>query len=183
MSKQIAVLVGSGSQTSFSKIVANYLSQIAPADIQLNLISIADLPLYDRDLDANSPEAYQRFRQQIAASDAVLFVTPEHNAALPAMLKNAIDVGSRPMGESKWLGKPAGIVTLGAAMAGGVRVADQLRVICSGGYINMPTFATSANISGIFNGVFNEQGEIVSEPVKLVLQQFINGYAEFVKKF
>lgn len=154
MTKKIAVLVGSGSTTSISQLVANHLKNIAPASIQLNFVNIADLPLYDRDLDENSPAEYVRFRQEIAQADGFLFVTPEHNGGMSAMMKNAIDVGSRPMGQSLWPNKPAGIVSVAAGMSGGV-----------------------------FNGVLNEQGEIVSESVVGMLQGFINSYADFIAKF
>ncbi|TDQ56620.1 chromate reductase [Mesocricetibacter intestinalis] len=183
MTKQIALLIGSGSKTSISKLVASHLQKMAPASIRLNPVEIADLPLYDRDLDENSPAAYERIRKQIENADGVLFVSPEHNAAIPAMLKNAIDVVSRPMGQSKWIGKPAGIVTVGASMAGGIRVADQLRTIASGSFINMPVYAQSPALGSIFNGLFDEQGNILIEAVSQTLQQFITGYAEFVAKF
>lgn len=168
MSKQIAVLVGSGSTTSISKIVARYLQNIAPANIQLNFVEISDLPLYERDLDGQEVAQYNRFRTEIAKADAVLFVTPEHNASFSAMIKNAIDIGSRPMGQSLWIGKPAGIVSVAAGAAGGVRAADQLRTICSGAFINMPTAPFAANVGGVFNGVIDENGEIVSDAVKTI---------------
>lgn len=183
MSKQIAVLVGSGSTTSISKIVARYLQNIAPANIQLNFVEISDLPLYERDLDGQEVALYNRFRTEIAKADAVLFVTPEHNASFSAMIKNAIDIGSRPMGQSLWIGKPAGIVSVAAGAAGGVRAADQLRTICSGAFINMPTAPFAANVGGVFNGVIDENGEIVSDAVKTMLEGFINAYADFISKF
>ena len=183
MSKQIAVLVGSGSTTSISKIVARYLQNIAPANIQLNFVEISDLPLYERDLDGQEVAQYNRFRTEIAKADAVLFVTPEHNASFSAMIKNAINIGSRPMGQSLWIGKPAGIVSVAAGAAGGVRAADQLRTICSGAFINMPTAPFAANVGGVFNGVIDENGEIVSDAVKTMLEGFINAYADFISKF
>lgn len=183
MSKQIAVLVGSGSTTSISKIVARYLQNIAPANIQLNFVEISELPLYERDLDGQEVAQYNRFRTEIAKADAVLFVTPEHNASFSAMIKNAIDIGSRPMGQSLWIGKPAGIVSVAAGAAGGVRAADQLRTICSGAFINMPTAPFAANVGGVFNGVIDENGEIVSDAVKTMLEGFINAYADFISKF
>lgn len=183
MAKQIAVLIGSGSATSFSKLTVKHLQKIAPASIQLNIVEIADLPLYDRDLDENSPAAYTRVREAVANADGVLLVTPEHNGGISAMLKNAIDVVSRPMGQSKWIGKPAGIVSLGAGASGGVRAADQLRIICSGSFINMPTAPFAANVGGLFSGTFNEQGEVASKAVAEMLQNFINSYAQFVSKF
>lgn len=183
MAKQIAVLIGSGSKTSFSQLTVRHLQKMAPASIQLNVVEIADLPLYDRDLDENSPEQYTRVREAVAAADGVLFVTPEHNAGISAMLKNAIDVVSRPMGQSKWIGKPAGIVTVGASPAGGVRAADQIRTITSGSFVNMPTLPFALNVGNLFAGVFDEQGEIAVEAVKISMQNFINAYADFVEKF
>lgn len=159
------------------------LKKFAPSSLQLNVVEIADLPLYDRDLDENSPAAYERVRQAVAAADGVIFITPEHNGAVSAMIKNAIDVASRPMGQSKWIGKPAGIVSVGAGMAGGVRAADQLRIICSGTFINMPTLPFALNVGGLFNGVFNTEGEITVDAVKSSFQNFINSYAEFVEKY
>lgn len=183
MTKKIAVLVGSASQTSVSQIVARYLAEVAPEGLTFNFVQIADLPLYDRDSDTQEIAQYQRLRADIAAADAVLLITPEHNGSFSAMIKNAIDVGSRPMGQSQWIGKPAGIVSVGAGAAGGVRAADQLRTVCSGAFINMPTASFAANVGGIFNGVIGENGEIVSEPVKAMLKGFIDAYADFVKRF
>ena len=183
MTKQIALLVGSGSTTSISKIVARHLQQIAPVNLQLNVVEISDLPLYDRDLDGQDVAQYNRFRGEIANADAVLFVTPEHNASFSAMIKNAIDIGSRPMGQSLWIGKPAGIVSVAAGAAGGVRAADQLRTVCSGAFINMPTAPFAANVGGVFNGVIGENGEITADAVKTMLDGFIKAYADFVNKF
>lgn len=183
MTKKIAVLVGSGSKTSFSQLVAKHLEKIAPASLQFEFVNIANLPLYDRDLDENSPAEYTAFREVIAKADAYLFVTPEHNSGMSAMLKNAIDVASRPMGQSLWVGKPAGIVSVSAGMTGGVRAADQVRIVAAGAFINMPVAPFAANVGGVFNGIFNDQGELVSEQVKGMLDRFINSYADFVSKF
>lgn len=183
MAKQIAVLIGSGSVTSFSQLVVHHLQKMAPASIKLNVVDIADLPLYDRDLDENSPAQYIRVREAVAKADGVLLVTPEHNASMSAMLKNAIDVVSRPMGESKWIGKPAGIVTVGASPAGGIRAADQVRTITSGSFVNMPTLPFALNIGNLFSGLFDEKGEITVEAVAISMQKFINAYANFVEKF
>lgn len=183
MTKKVAVLVGSGSQTSISQMVAHYLAKVAPTGLTFNFVQIADLPLYDRDSDNQEIASYQRFRAEIAASDAVLLITPEHNASFSAMIKNAIDISSRPMGQSLWIGKPAGIVSIGAGAAGGVRAADQLRTVCSGAFVNMPTAPFAANVGSVFNGVVRENGEIVSEPVKNMLAGFIESYAAFVNRF
>ncbi len=180
MAKNIVVLIGSASKTSFSQLTVRYLQSIAPADLQLNVIDISQLPLYNRDLDENSPEKYTHVREAVAAADGILWVSPEHNGAISAMLKNAIDVVSRPMGQSKWMGKPLGIITVGAGMAGGIRVADQMRVIASSTFINMPVYPVNASIGNLFGGVFDNEGNITVEPVRQALQDFINGYAQFV---
>lgn len=103
MAKQIAVLIGSGSKTSFSHLTVRHLQKMAPASIQLNIVDIADLPLYDRDLDENSPAQYTRVREAVAVADGVLLVTPEHNASFSAMLKNAIDVVLAQWGKANGL--------------------------------------------------------------------------------
>lgn len=181
MNKNIAVFIGSGSQTSYNHRTVQYLQSIAPQGLQLNIVDISDLPLYDRDLDTQTIPAYTRVREAVKQADAVLWVSPEHNGGISAMLKNAIDVVSRPAGQSAWVGKPLGIMVVSAS--GSPRVSDQLRVIASGAYINMPVLPFAANIGGIFGGTFNEQGEIVSESVKTTLQNFIQAYAEFIQRF
>lgn len=180
MAKQIAVLVGSLSKSSLNKKIAEYLQQQAPANIQLKLIDLADLPVYDRDLDENSPASYERLRAEIGAAQGVIFVTPEHNAGIPALLKNAIDICTRPAGQNLWKGKPTGIVTAAAAMAGGQRVGDQLRNIANA--LEMPVVPVQTPISQIYS-LFNEQGEFANESAKKRLDQFIQAYADFAQKF
>lgn len=183
MSQTIAVFIGSSSQTSYSRLVVRYLQKIAPATLKLQIVEIGDLPLYDRDLDANPPAAYERVRAAVQSAAGVLWVSPEHNGAMTAMLKNVIDVVTRPTGQSQWLGKPLGIITLGAGMSGGACVADQLRAIAARGSLSMPTYPQNVCISSITHGVFDASGEVISVPVKTLLHNFIDGYAGFVARF
>lgn len=181
MTKQVAVLIGSASTTSFNHLAVKHLQQIAPATLQLNIVEIGDLPLYDRDLDTQDVPQYTRVREAVKAADAVIWVTPEHNGSYSAMLKNAIDVVSRPAGQSLWIGKPLGLMTVNAS--GSNRTVDALRTVAAGAYISMPVAPFAAAVGGIFAGAFNEQGELVSEQAKGTLQGFINAYAEFVARF
>lgn len=181
MTKQVAVLIGSSSPSSFNHLAVKHLQKIAPASLQLNIVEIGDLPLYDRDLDAKDVPEYTRVREAVKAADAVLWVSPEHNGAPSAMLKNAIDVVSRPAGQSAWIGKPLALMTVNAS--GSPRVTDALRTVAAGTYINMPVLPFAATIGGIFAGAFNENGEVVSEPAKATLQGFIDAFAAFVEKF
>src|SRR5471032_2315647 len=116
----IAVLVGSLRKESINRKVALALAELAPATLKLNIVEIGDLPLYNEDLEvASPPAAYSSFRQHVRSSDAVLFVTPEYNRSVPAPLKNAIDVGSRPYGQSTWSGKPGAVVSVSPGVIGG----------------------------------------------------------------
>lgn len=181
MTKQVAVLIGSASKTSYNQLVVNYLQKIAPQSLWLNIIDIAHLPLYDRDLDNQTVPEYHAFREAIRAADAVLWVSPEHNGAVSAMLKNAIDIASRPAGQSVWVAKPLGLITVNAS--GSPRVVDQLRTIATGPALNMPTLPFAAQIGGIFADAFNEAGELVSEQAKTTLNNFIIAYNEFIYRF
>lgn len=181
MTKQVAVLIGSASATSFNHLAVKHLQKIAPASIALNIVEIGDLPLYDRDSDTQEIPAYTRVREAVKAADAVIWVTPEHNGSYSAMLKNAIDVVSRPAGQSLWIGKPLGLVSVNAG--GSNRAVDALRTVAAGTYINMPVAPFAASVGGIFAGAFDENGEVVSEQAKGTLQGFINAYADFVAKF
>lgn len=181
MTKKVAVLIGSASKTSFNQLAFNYLKSVAPASLELEVVQIADLPLYDRDLDEQDVPAYTRLREAIKAADAVLWISPEHNGAPSAMLKNAIDVASRPAGQSVWTGKPLALMSVNTS--GSPRVTDQLRTIATGPALNMPTMPFAAYFGGIFPGAFNEQGELVAEPAKAMLQNFITAFDQFIDKF
>lgn len=182
MDIQVAVLVGSLSKTSHNRKIARYLQQISPEGVQLNLIDLADLPLYDRDLDLlePQPERYRRLRGQISRAQAVIWISPEHNAAIPVVLKNAIDVCTRPEGQKLWQGKPLGIITAASAMAGGQRVGDQLRAVAVS--VGMPVLPLQLPISQIHT-VFDTQGAIASPSVEKRLHDFMAQYCGFVRRF
>ena len=104
----IAIVVGSLRKDSFNRQFAQALVKQFPADVKAHFVRIDDLPLYDQDSDGAPPvPAVKRLRDEVAAADGVLFVTPEYNRSIPGVLKNAIDQASRPWGQSKWAGKPA----------------------------------------------------------------------------
>ena len=117
--RNVAVLVGSLRKESLNRKMANALIRLAPAELSLRIVEIGALPLYNADHEADPPPAVTEFKEAIAKSDAVLFVTPEYNRSMPGVLKNAIDVGSRPSGKSAWMGKPAAIVSVSPGAIGG----------------------------------------------------------------
>src|SRR5688572_24531679 len=110
--RDIALIVGSLRQGAYTRLVAQALIELAPPALQLNEVGIGELPFYNQDLETETPPApWRTFRDHIRKSDAVLFVTPEYNRGMPGVLKNAIDVGSRPPKQSVWRGKPALVVS------------------------------------------------------------------------
>src|SRR5947209_9547680 len=116
--RDVAVIVGSLRRDSINRKVANALAELAPAELKLSIVEIAELPIYNQDGDESPPAAWTEFRARIRRADAVLFVTPEHNRSVPAALKNAVDIGSRPYGKSAWgavvSASPGGIGGVGA---------------------------------------------------------------------
>src|SRR5690606_18870607 len=124
----VAVIVGSLREGSLSRKAAHALARLAPAHLNLRIVEIGDLPLYDEDLDGeNAPAAWTRFREDVRAADAVLFVTPEYNRSVPGGLKNAIDVGSRPYGQAVWSGKPAAVMSTSMGALGAFGANHHLR--------------------------------------------------------
>ncbi len=134
---RIATIVGSLRRNSYSSQVTQALIAVAPTTLVFSHIEIGDLPLYNQDFDDASPPAWIRFRDAVRASDAVLFVTPEYNRSIPGPLKNAIDIGSRPNGQSVFNGKPAAVLSQSPGALGGFGANHHLRQSLA--FLNMPT--------------------------------------------
>ncbi|MBK5540908.1 NAD(P)H-dependent oxidoreductase [Pseudomonas sp. TH05] len=175
----IAVLVGSLRKASINRKVALALAELAPANLKLNIVEIGDLPLYNEDIDAAPPAAYSTFRQQVSASDAVLFVTPEYNRSVPAPLKNAIDVGSRPYGQSAWSGKPGAVISVSPGAIGGFGANHHLRQSLV--FLNVPCMQQPEAYLGGAGSAFDDNGKL-SEATRPFLQSFINAYAQWVEQ-
>lgn len=176
----IAVVVGSLRKESINRKVALALADLAPANLKLNIVEIGDLPLYNEDIDVSPPAAYSTFRDQVASSDALLFVTPEYNRSVPAPLKNAIDVGSRPYGKSAWSGKPGAIISVSPGAIGGFGANHHLRQSLV--FLDVPCMQQPEAYLGGAGSAFDEAGKL-SESVKPFLQNFINAYAKWVEQY
>ncbi|EJL06690.1 NADPH-dependent FMN reductase [Pseudomonas chlororaphis] len=175
----IAVLVGSLRKASINRKVALALAELAPANLRLKIVEIGDLPLYNEDIDVDPPAAYRTFREQVRAADAVLFVTPEYNRSVPAPMKNAIDVGSRPYGKSAWSGKPGAVISASPGAIGGFGANHHLRQSLV--FLNVPCMQQPEAYLGGAGSAFDEAGKL-SESVKPFLQNFINAYAQWVEQ-
>lgn len=124
---RIALVIGSLAKSSINRAIAEHVAARAPAGVHVEEVQIADLPLYTQDLDSQSIPAYARVRAQIKAADGVLVFTPEHNRAMPAALKNLIDIASRPWGQSVWAGKKVAIAAATVGVSGAAHAALQVR--------------------------------------------------------
>jgi chromate reductase len=176
----IAVIVGSLRKASINRKVALALADLAPANLKLQIVEIGDLPLYNEDIDgASPPAAYSTFRQQVRSSDAVLFVTPEYNRSVPAPLKNAIDVGSRPYGQSAWSGKPGAVISVSPGAVGGFGANHSVRQ--SMVFLDVPCMQAPEAYLGGAGSLFDEADKL-SESAKPFLQKFIDAYGKWVEQ-
>ncbi|MFJ1338551.1 NADPH-dependent FMN reductase [Pseudomonas caricapapayae] len=175
----VAVVIGSLRKASFNRKVAHALAQLAPSNLKLNIVEIGDLALYNEDIDVDPPAAYKTFREQIRSSDAVLFVTPEYNRSVPGVLKNAIDVGSRPYGQSAWSGKPGAVISVSPGAVGGFGANHHLRQSLV--FLDVPCMQQPEAYIGGAASLFDESGKL-SEKVQPFLQTFIDKYADWVER-
>jgi chromate reductase len=178
-SRKIAVVVGSLRKESFTRKVAKTLMLLAPPTLDMEIVEIGQLSLYNQDEDANPPPAYVEFRNKIKEFDGVLFCTPEYNRSLPAALKNAIDVGSRPYGQSAWNGKPCAVISVSPGALAAFGANHHLRQSLA--FLNMPAMqqpeAYIGNIGGQFDG-----DKLTNDATKGFLQTFVDAYAAWVER-
>ena len=154
----VAVLVGSLRKESFNRKMAKALQALAPPSLNLEIVEIGNLPLYNQDDDANPPPNSAKFKARIQRADAVIFVTPEYNRSVPGVLKNAIDIASRPYGKSAWSGKPAAVVTVSPGAIGGFGANHHLRQ--SLGFLDRPTLQQPEAYIGGAAELFDAQGNL-----------------------
>jgi chromate reductase len=174
----VAVLVGSLRANSYSARLAEALIAVAPDTLNFHRIGIANLPLYNQDLDDNPPAPYTDFRHAIASSGAVLFVSPEYNRSIPGGLKNAIDVGSRPAGKNVFNGKPAAVVTQTPGAIGGFGANHALRQALV--FLNMPTLQQPEAYIGHSDKIFAEDGSITDEGTKVFLAKIMHAFSDWI---
>jgi chromate reductase len=176
---QIAVIVGSLRKESFNRKLANAIAKLAPADFSFKQVTIGDLPLYNQDDDANQAEAVKRMKNEVKNSRGILFVTPEYNRSIPGVLKNAIDHGSRPYGQSAWVGKPAGLLGVSPSATGTAMSQQHLRNVLA--TLDMPTMGQPEAFIQAKDGLFDEAGNIGADS-RQFLQNWMDHYVAWVKQ-
>jgi len=178
--RHVAVIVGSLRRDSINRKMAHALAALAPPALALAEVPIGDLPHYNSDLDEIPPPAWTTFRERIAAVDAVLFVTPEYNRSVPGVLKNALDVGSRPAGRSAFNGKPGAVVSVSPGAIGGFGANHHLRQSLA--HMNVPTLAHPEAYIGGAGKLFDEKGAITVDATREFLTRFMAAFAQWIER-
>jgi chromate reductase, NAD(P)H dehydrogenase (quinone) len=178
---KVAVMVGSLRRESFSLKTAKTLLPLAPESLTLEIVEIGNLPIYnqDGDDDGKPPSEWTTFRKRTKEYDGIIFVTPEYNRSVPAVLKNAIDVGSRPYGQSVWTGKPCAIVSVSPGSIGAFGANHHLRQSLV--FLDMPAMQQpEAYIGGAAN-LFDAEGKMSNGSTQEFLQKFMAAFAVWLK--
>jgi chromate reductase len=175
---KIAVIVGSLRKESFNLKVAKSLMELAPSSLSFDIVSIGDLAMFNEDLEDTPPQEWVAFRESVKSADGVLFLTPEYNRSVPGVLKNAIDVGSRPYGENAFDGKPAAVVSVSPSAIGAFGANHHLRQSLV--FLNMPTMAQPEAYIGGVADLYNEEGSLTNSSTKKFLKDFIKAFENWV---
>jgi len=179
MAYKIAIIVGSLREGSINRKVARSICALRNDNLDCSMVEIGDLPLYNQDLDPSPPEQWVRFRKQIAEADGVLFCSPEYNRGIPGVLKNAIDIGSRPYGQSVFDKKPAAIVTASPGSIGGFGSNHQIRQAAV--FLNMPVMQQpEAYLGHVTDDSFDESGCLKEGPLKQLVTSLAHAFHDWV---
>jgi chromate reductase len=178
---EVAVLIGSLRKKSFNRMLVHAMMGLEPDRLRFKIVEIGDLPFYNDDLEADTPAPWKAVRDTVASADAVLFATPEYNRSVPAALKNAVDVLSRPFGNSALIGKPAAVATASPGNLGGFGANHHLRqsLVCLGVNV-MP--APEFYLSGVAS-VFNDEGAIINTKTAEFMTKFLNEFSRWTALF
>src|SRR4030088_729503 len=176
----VCVLVGSLRKASLNGMLANALMSLAPSSMKLDIVEIGQLPFFNQDLETDSsPAQWTAFRQRVKAAAPGLFVTPEYNRSMPAVLKNALDVGSRPYGSSVWDRKPGAIVSGSPRAIGAFGANHHLwqPLVC----FNVPNMQQPEAYVGHADKLFDEHGKLVNDGTRKFLQEFMQAFANWIE--
>ena len=176
----VVVIVGSLRKESFTLKIAHALAKLAPDTLKLDVTTLHGISFFNQDLEGSPQADWLAFREKLQKSNGVLFITPEYNRSISGVLKNAIDVGSRPYGKSSFNGKPTGIVSNSPGPLGGVSAAKHLQQILPG--ISGPIMQQPEIYLNGVGDAFDDKGNLTKEPLQKVLQQYIDAFAAFVEK-
>lgn len=177
---RIGYIIGSLSRDSINRRLAEALVALAPAEMQLEEISYGDLPLYNRDFDADYPQVARDFKEAVEAMDAVLFVTPEYNRSIPGALKNAIDWGSRPWGQNVWANKPTAMIGASAGQIGTAVGQQSLRATLA--FLDVRQMTSPEAYIHFTEGLVGDDGAVTVESTREFLRTFMQEFLDFTAR-
>jgi chromate reductase len=178
--RDVAVLVGSLRKESFTRKMAVALVELAPPTLRLEVVEIRQLALYDEDLEKQPPASWVAFRDRVRRADAVLFATPEYNRSVPGVLKNAIDVGSRPYGSSVWQGKPGALMSVSPGAIGGFGANHHLRQSLV--FLDVPVMQQPEAYLGGASKLFDESGKLINQSTQEFLEKFGHAFDRWIER-
>lgn len=178
--KKIGVLVGSLRKKSYSQSIANSVIQMAPDDIEMNQVGIGTLPIFNQDFDedGNPPEQWKILRETVKGFDGFLFVTPEYNRSVPPVLKNALDICSRPPGHNLWDNKPGAIISVSPGRTGGFGANHHLRQILT--CLNVPAMQQPEAYIGGVESLLDTSGVLTDERTINSIRRFMDAFAIWI---
>ncbi len=175
---KIAVIVGSLRKESFNLKTAKAMMAMAPESLSMELLDISGLPWFNQDLEENPPEEWVALRKKIREADGLLFLTPEYNRSVPGVLKNALDVGSRPYGENSWDAKPAAVVSVSIGAISGFGANHHLRQSLV--FVNVPTMPQPEAYIGGAAELFDENGKLTNDSTRKFLKTYLEAFEKWV---
>lgn len=177
---KVGYFIGSLSSTSINRLLSKALIKLAPPQLQMAEISFRDLPLYSPDYDVDYPPVARAFKQAIADSDALLFITPEYNRSIPGALKNAIDWASRPWGQNAFARKPSGVIGASPGAIGTAVGQQSLRAVL--GFSNAPQMTSPEAYIQMTPGLVTEDGEVTNDATREFLRNYMSEFALFIQR-
>ncbi|RAN82213.1 NADPH-dependent FMN reductase [Bacillus sp. SRB_336] len=178
---KIAVFVGSLRKDSFNRRLARAVEKLAPSELAFEHVRIDDLPLYSQDFDSAYPDVANRLKKDVEAADALLFVTPEYNRSVPGVLKNAIDIASRPWGTNSFAGKPGAVIGTSIGSTGTALAQQHLRNTLA--YLDVPMLAQPEVFIHFKDDLIADDGTIGNDGTKKFLQDFVDKYVAWITRF
>lgn len=175
--KSIGILVGSLRKGSYTRYIAEWIKNNYSTEYDIKIIEIGHLPIYNQDYDVDYPQVYQSFKKEVASSDALIFVTAEHNRSIPAVLKNALDIGSRPWGQTVWSGKPAFIISQSVGALGGFGATHHLRQVLA--FLNVIPMGQPECYIGNSAEAIDENGSL-SERTANYLKSLLDSFRDWI---
>lgn len=178
--KKVAVIVGSIRKESFNRKVAEEFIRLAPQSLELKIVEIKELSFFSEDIENDPPQEWIRFKEEISASDAILFVAPEYNRTISGVLKNAMEIGARPPKQNSWKGKPGAVATVTPGAIGGLGANKTIREAAVS--LNIPVMQQPEAYIGQIKDKMLEDGKTVNEKTEKFLQDFLTAFEKWIQQ-